>query len=222
MIRLYTTERAYDWGVLRSTHASKVKFALAEKGLPWEVERLHPGDLWKKPPAMRAVHPLAKVPWIVDDGFGVYDSTVILEWLEERYPEPPLLPRDPKARAEARMVETWADEALLVGALPGIWMPLWQGPAKRDAAAQEAARERLRSDALPWLEARLGDGREWLCGAFSIADVALAPAAMVLQVDGTDLSAAPRFASYLERLRARPAYRVIAPGTSLEDSERSA
>lgn len=221
MIRLATTERACPWGVLRSTHASKIKFALAEKGLPWEVERVRPGDLWKKPPAMRAVHPLAKVPWIVDDGFGVFDSTVILEWLEERYPEPALLPTDPKGRAEVRMTETWVDEALLVGALPGIWMPLWQAPEQRDGAAQEAARERLRTDALPWLETRLEDGRAWICGDFSLADVALAPAAMVLQVDATDIAAAPRFAAYLDRLRARPAYRVISPETSLEDSERS-
>lgn len=222
MIRLFTTERAYDWGVLRSTHASKIKFALAEKDVRWEVERVRPGDLWKKPPEMRAVHPLAKVPWIEDDGFGVFDSTVILEWLEDRYPRPPLLPTDPKGRAEARMVETWADEALLSGALPGIWMPLWAPPEQRDASAQEAAREQLRTAAMPWLEARLADGREWVCGAFSLADVALAPTAMVLQVDGTDLAATPHCAAYLDRLRARPAYRVISPETSLEDSERSA
>lgn len=44
MIKLGTTERFYPWGVLRSTHASKVKFVLAEKGLPWAAERIRPGD----------------------------------------------------------------------------------------------------------------------------------------------------------------------------------
>lgn len=220
MIRLASTERAYPWGVLRSTHASKVKFALVEKGVPFEMERVRPGDLWKKPPEMRVVHPHAKVPWIVDDGFGVFDSTVIVEWLEDRYPEPPLLPTDPQGRADARMVETYVDDALLMGALPGIWMPLWQPPENRDAAAQERARDQLRSEALPWLEARLADGREWMCGAFTLADVALAPTAMVLHVDGTALDDLPHFAAYLDRLRARDAYAAISPETSLEDSER--
>ena len=221
MIRLATTERAYPWGVLRSTNASKIKFAMAEKGLAFEVERVRPSDLWKKPDEMKVVHPLAKVPWIVDEGFGVFDSTVILEYLEERYPTPALLPAGAKARAEVRMVETYVDEALLTGVLAGIWMPLWQPPEKRDAAAQDAARGQLISAVLPWLEARLEDDRDWICGDFSLADVALAPCAMVLEVDGTDLAAAPRFAAYLDRLRARPAYRTISPETSLEDSERS-
>ena len=220
MIRLATTERAYPWGVLRSTNASKIKFALAEKGVPFEVERVRPGDLWKKPAEMRIVHPLAKVPWIVDDGFGVFDSTVILEYLEDRYPDPALLPVAAAARADVRMVETFVDEALLTGVLPAIWMPLWQPPERRDATAQDAARGELLSSVLPWLETRLEDGRAWVCGDFSLADVALAPCAMVLEVDETDLSAAPAFTADLERIRARPAYRTISPQTSLADSER--
>lgn len=220
MIRLATTERAYPWGVLRSTNASKIKFALVEKGLPFEVDRVQPGDLWKKPAEMRVVHPLAKVPWIVDDGLGVFDSTVILEYLEDRYPTPALLPGAVAARADVRMVETFADEALLTGVLAGIWMPLWQSPERRDASAQDAARGELRNSVLPWLEARLEDGREWMCGDFSLADVALAPCAMVLEVDATDLTVVPHFAAYLDRLRARPAYRLISPQTTLADSER--
>ena len=221
MITLATTERAYPWGVLRSTHASKVKFALAEKGVPWRVNRVRPSELWTKPDHMREHHPLAKVPWIVHDEGSVFDSTVILEWLEERYPEPTLLPGDAGARAEARMVETWADEALLTGALPAIWMPLWQPEAQRDAAAQAAAREALLTGPLRWLEARLADGREWVCAGFGIGDVALAPLAMVLEVDGADLASLPTVAAYLDRLRARPAYAAISPATSLEDSESS-
>jgi glutathione S-transferase len=57
MIVLYTTERAYSYGVLRSTNACKVKVILEEKGLPYRVERLRPGVLWKKPPKMLAKHP---------------------------------------------------------------------------------------------------------------------------------------------------------------------
>ena len=77
MIVLYTTEREYPYGTLRSTNASKVKVILEEKRLPYKVERLRPGDLWKKPPDMLAKHPLGKVPYIDDNGVIVYNSSVI-------------------------------------------------------------------------------------------------------------------------------------------------
>ncbi len=218
MIRLGTTERSYPWGVLRSTHASKVKFALAEKSLPWEVERIRPGDLWRKPPELLAKHPLGKVPWIEDEGTLIWDSTVILEYLEERYPKPRLLPEDTRARADVRMVTRFVDEAILGGDLPAIWMPWWSKEEDRDARAMEEGRRRLRQRALPWLETRLADGRDWICGKLSMADTGLAAMAMVLQVDGFQLDEFPALADYLERIRRRRAYLAISPKTSLEDS----
>ena len=217
MIVLYTTERAYPHGVLRSTNASKVKVILEEKGLPYRVERLRPGDLWKKPPEMLAKHPLGKVPYIDDNGVIVYDSTVINEYLEERYPTPPLLPQEPLARARARMLENFGDEAILVGDLPLIWMPSWSKPEERDAARMEKGREGLRIRALPYLEQALEE-REYLCGTFTLADAPYMALAMVLEVDHMPLDHFPRVATYLARLRTRPSYQSISPTTSLADS----
>lgn len=222
MIRLTTTERAYPWGVLRSTNASKVKFALAAKALSWEVNRLAPGDLWRKPAEILAYHPLGKVPWIEDEGAIVWDSTVIFEYLEERYPQPALLPTDALERARVRMVETFVDEAILVGDLPAVWMPWWTPEEKRDAHAMEEGRKRLRQRAFPWLEKQLENAPAYICGSqLTLADCGLAAVAMVLEVDGMELTEFPQLSAYLERLRAHPAYACIAPGTSLEGSERS-
>src|SRR5437870_993006 len=121
MITLYTTERDYPWGTLRSTHASKVKIVLEEKGLPYRIGNLPPGHLWKKPPELLAMHPLGKVPAINDEGIVIFDSSVINEYLEERYPNPRLMPDDPTKRAAVRQCEQFADEAILVGDLPPIW-----------------------------------------------------------------------------------------------------
>lgn len=217
MIVLYTTEREYPWGTLRSTNASKVKVILEEKGLAYRVERLRPSDLWNKPPEMLAKHPLGKVPWIEDDGLVVYDSSVINEYLEDRCPAPSLLPTDPVARARARMLENFGDEALLVGCLPAIWMPWWSKPENRDTRGMEQGREQLRGRVLPYLEAELAD-REYLCGGFTLADAPYMAVAMVLEVDGMALADFPRVAAYLERLRARPSYRSISPRTSLAES----
>jgi len=217
MIKLYTTERAYRYGTLRSTNASKVKVILEEKGLPYRVERLQPGDLWKKPAEMLGKHPLGKVPYIDDGSVTVYDSTVINEYLEERYPDVRLLPADPIARARSRMLENFGDEAILVGDLPAIWMPWWSKPEERDTTRMEKGREGLRTRAFPYLERELA-GREYLCGTFTLADAPYMALAMVLEVDRMPLDAFPRVGSYLERLRARPSYRSISPQTSLADS----
>ncbi len=221
MIILHTMERSYPWGTLRSTFSSKTKVILEEKGVSYRVERVKIGDIWKKTPEVLEKNPLGKVPWIDDDEIRVYDSTVINEYLEERYPEPRLLPADPLERARVRALENYGDEIVLSGPVPRIWMPWWSKPEQRNQEDMDNARETLRSRALPFLEKTL-DNREYMAGVFSLADAPYMAVAMVLQVDGMSLDGFPNFAAYLDRLRARPSYRAIDPNTSLEDSAGSA
>jgi len=215
MIILYTTERDYPWGALRSTHASKVKVVLEEKRVPYRIENMPPGNLWKKPPEMLARHPLGKVPYIEDGPLTIYDSTVIGEYLEERYPEPALMPSSPLERAKVRELEQFGDEAILVGNLPPIWMPYWTEPAKRDLERMEKGREGLRKRDFPYLEQVLdsagNDG--YICGNFSLADIPFMPLAMVLEVDAIPLGDFPQVERYLSKLRSRPSYRAISPST---------
>ena len=210
-------ERRYPWGTLRSTFSSKTKVVLEEKGLPYRVDRVRIGDVWKKVPEVLAKNPLGKVPWIDDGDVTVYDSSVINEYLNERYPDPPLVPTDPVARARARALENYADEIILSVHVPKIWMPWWSPPEQRDAQAMEKARADLRARALPFVEERL-TGHDYLAGEFSLADVPFMALAMVLQVDGMALDELPNLKAYLARLRQRPSYRAIDPTTSLEDS----
>ena len=217
MIVLHTMERAYPWGTLRSTFSSKTKVVLEEKGLAYRVEREKIGDIWKKTPEVLAKNPLGKVPWIDDGDLRVYDSTVINEYLDERYPAPALLPRDPLERARVRALENYGDEIVLSGPLPRIWMPWWSKPEQRNEEDMAQGRETLKQRALPFLEKTL-EGRDYLAGEFTLADAPYMAVAMVLQVDGMSLDGFPNFAAYLERLRGRPSYRAIDPRTSLEAS----
>jgi glutathione S-transferase len=215
---LASTEREYPWGTLRSTNASKVKVILEEKGLAYRMERLRPGDLWKKPETILANHPLGKVPYLKTEDDGVvFDSTVINEYLDDKYPDPSLKPAGASLLARMRMLENFADEAFLVGDLPKIWMPIWSKPQDRNEDAMEAGREGLRSRGLPYLEKQI-TGAEYLCDSFTLADAPFMAVAMVLEVDATDLSDFPSCAAYFDRLRARDSYRSISPATSLEDS----
>jgi glutathione S-transferase len=178
---------------------------------------MRPGDLWKKPPEFLAKHPLGKVPYIEDGDRLIYDSTVINEYLEDQYSVPSLMPAAPVDRATVRMFENYCDEAILVGDLPGLWMPYWSPPEKRDLERMEKSRIALRNRALPFIERTIGD-KDYLCGEFTLADVGYMCLAMVLQVDALDLGGFPRTAAYLERLRARPSYLAISPATSLVES----
>lgn len=219
MMILATTEREYPWGVLRSTNASKVKVVLEEKGLSYKVDRLSPGNLWKKPEELLEKHPLGKVPYLETDDDGViYDSTVINEYLEDRYREPQLRPSDTLMAARMRMLIKYSEEAILLGALPLIWMPFWSKPEDRDLQQMEKGREQLRQKVFPYLEKQI-DGQDYLCKVFTLADTPFMAMAMVLEVDAMDIGDFPKVEAYLKRLRERNSYKAISPLTSLEDSE---
>jgi len=221
MIVLYTTERDYPWGTLRSTHASKTKVVLEEKGIPYRIENLPPGNLWKKPPEMLAKHPLGKVPYIDDEDLIMFDSTVINEYLDEHYGTGAhLMPTDRVERAHVRQAEQFADEAILGGSLPLIWMPYWSSPEKRDLDSMEKGRALLRSRDLPFLEKLLerAHGGDYICGEFSLADAPMMALAMVLEVDGMKLDEFPHVARYLDNLRKRKSYRALSPRTKVADA----
>ena len=152
MITLYTMERDYPYGTLRSTNGSKTKVVLEEKGLAYQVETVSPGAVWKKLPEILAKHPLGKVPWIEDGDLVIYDSTVINEYLNEKSENNPLLAREPAKRARARALENYADEGVLSKLLPLIWMPWWSAEEQRDADSMEKGRQGLRDQIFPFLD----------------------------------------------------------------------
>ncbi len=217
MIILYTMEREYPYGALRSTNGSKVKVVLAEKGLDFQTQTVRPGDVWKKLPEVLAKHPLGKVPWIDDGDLTLYDSTVINEYLNEKSAANPLLPLDLQSRSKVRALENYGDEGVLAKFLPMIWMPWWSPPEQRDETAMQKGRDGLMTQVLPFLQTTL-DAQDYLCGDFSLADVPMMAVAMVLQVDGMSVAEFPMVEAYLERLRQRPSYRLIDPKTPVDDA----
>src|SRR3546814_3731201 len=100
----------------RRLFARKVEIALGEKGLAFEREMapFSQGEGYSpKHPAVLAANPKGQVPVLVDGDLTLFDSTVIFEYLEDAYPQPPLMPRQPAARAQCRLLELTADEILL-------------------------------------------------------------------------------------------------------------
>ena len=146
---------------------------------------------------------------------------MIDEYLDDRYGPPRLLPDDPLARAQVRQLEQFADEALLVGNLPPIWMPYWSDPDKRDAERMEKGARgsaHARSSVYRKDARRRRPPAACLCGGFSMADVPMMVLAMVLEVDQLALDEFPRVERYLRELRLRPSYRAISPRTKVAEA----
>lgn len=207
MLTLYQFEGSpYSW---------KVRIALAEKGIPWKpiVPRNREAD-----PDFRRLTPIGKVPVLVtEDGTAVCESTIILEYLDERYPDPPLLPGHPADRARARMVEEIADQYLapalrtmLLSRLRfegGVWH---RRPDPNPA--QEAEGFRAAAPYLDHLD-RLARGREYFQNAFGYGDIGLIP---VLGRSGRAVNLPlaerwPGLAAWLDRCLTRASVSSTAP-----------
>jgi glutathione S-transferase len=197
--------KLYDFPM--SPRARKVRIVLAEKGLQYEKVTVDITKGEQKKPEFLAVNPYGKVPALQDDGLAVYESTIIMEYLNDKYPNPPLLPSDPGQRARARVLMHYADNpydsalAALVGEI--FFKP--KGQADQNVIAK--AKQDL-NICFERLERELG-GNDYLLGSFSLADigyVAWAPLFGPLQVETP--SQCGRVISWLNRLKDRPSVKA--------------
>jgi glutathione S-transferase len=154
-----------------SLFTAKVRIALAEKHIACErveVPFSRANGYTPKHPDVLALNPKAQVPVLVDGDLALYDSTLITEYLEDVQPLPPLYPKEPADRARVRQAEAASDEIFF----PHVWTlirSVYYG-SPTDPAAVPAARLAIAATHRE-LDARLA-GREWLCGEYSVADIA--------------------------------------------------
>jgi RNA polymerase-associated protein len=149
------------WHAWTCPYCQRVRIALAEKRL--QVEE-HVVDLGNKPPELMEVNPAGGVPVLVVDGVAIPDSSAILRHLEDHAPEPALFPPDPLVRARALLIQDRVTSSL------GPHIPkLLRGSGDEKEHASQAVRAALQA-----LEQETPE-EGFLCGPFSIADIALAP-----------------------------------------------
>jgi len=195
------------WSGVLSPFSAKVRIALADKGLEYETREVpwSRRSLWgPKPPEFLAVSPRGKVPVLIDGGVTVYDSTVICEYLEDRYPGRRLLPTDAAARARCRQLEDDADFAMTEHVTPLV-QELF---TKTDDGVRDLARLSAASEALvrryDELERELA-GREYLCDTFTVADIATFMVVAFASTLGTPPAERHvRLRAWVDRVRARP------------------
>ena len=142
-------------------HCHRVRLVLAAKGVSYDLVLVDPA---KPPEDLSDLNPYNSVPTLVDRDLVLYETGVISEYLDERYPHPPLMPIDPLSRARLR---------LAMVRLERDWLPLAEQSVGTSKTA-EAARKRLRENlvsALPLFKA----SKFFLNPEMSLADCALAP-----------------------------------------------
>ena len=217
-----------------SVCAQKVRFALAEKGLAFESRHfnLRAGD--QKDPAYLELNPNGYVPTLVHDGFVVYESTVVCEYLDDAFPAPALKPADAQGRARMRSFTKFIDAAIFPAtgtvsmsiafhhqyapeiydkmemARPG-WLQNFRNLQKGvdNPAFPNAIRrlDKMLADMETALETHRGP---WLVGdIFTLADIGNAP--YVTRLDHLKFLAPmvarrPRVAAWYELIVARPGY----------------
>lgn len=154
-----------------SPYAMKIRGILYEKGIEFEKHEIHTQS--QRAELLR-LNPRGEVPALVDGGIVLFDSKVIAEYIEEAYPIPPLLPKDPAQRAHCRALEllsdTEIDGAVLAFSVFKYFRP---GLGETLPGAFENAESALRAH-FAALDRRL-EGREYFVGAFSRADLAFIP-----------------------------------------------
>lgn len=172
----------------------RCRFVLFEKGMDFEIRDV---DLFNKPEDISVMNPYGQVPILVERDLILYESNIINEYIDERFPHPQLMPADPVQRGRARLLLFNFERELFVHV---------EALEKQDAKKIDKARVLVR-DRLAQLAPVVTKNKFMLGEDFSMIDVALAPLLWRLDYYGIELpkTAAP-VQKYAERIFSRPAF----------------
>jgi len=190
-----------------SSNSDRVKIALAEKGLAWDGVTVSLAKKDQKRPEHLRRNPYGKIPVIDDDGKILFESCIINEYLDEKYPNPPLMPKDPFLRGRGRILVDYA--------LNYLHEPYWalrgemlKKESERNVAMIDEKRRTLRK-LLEYLEEALGD-KPYFLGDFSLTDIAVIPRFLRMETYGAmPAPTLPKLNQWLERMKERSSVQAI-------------
>ena len=198
--------KLYDF--LPCPFGQKVRIALAEKGLTYDLVQVDITKGENRHPDFFRLNPFGRVPVLVDEDTTIYDSTIINEYLEDEYPEPPILPPvGSSAQRAARTPRGFRRYLVYTAGRPadgGIGKPDGERNAERLQRLNQAV-ERV----LDYLNQELA-GAQFLAGDFSVAEIAFIPRLLVLPNLGIEAGTnRPNIDGWIKRLLERPSLRNL-------------
>jgi glutathione S-transferase len=198
-----------------SPYAWRVWLGLERKDIAYELKTMSfsAGDLRK--PEYLAINPRGKVPVVVDDGFALYESVAILEYLDEQYPRAKLFPGDVRQRALVRRMVQEADQYYALSMETLVDEVLFTAPDKWDTERISEGRRGVAQELMLWETLMQGD---YLAGALSAADFTLYPLiALSLRMEkrkpDLELRGAigPKITAWMKRIESLPYFQKTWP-----------
>lgn len=185
-------------------YSHRVRIVLAEKGVTVEIHDVDPDN---KPEDLASLNPYNSLPTLVDRELVLYDANVMMEYLDERFPHPPLLPVYPVARAQSRL---W------INRIEKDWGGLISTILANNGKESDAARKEL-SDSLIAVAPIFNDLPYFMSEEFSVVDCCVAPILWRLPVLGIELpeKQCKGMLQYMDRLFERESFQA-----SLSEAER--
>ncbi|MFM5953897.1 MAG: glutathione S-transferase family protein [Novosphingobium sp.] len=202
------------FGFPLSPFVRKVHLVAAEKGVAVEAVPANPRSPSDE---FAAASPFRKIPALQDGDFTLADSTAIVTYIDALHPQPAIFPAEPRARGKAIWWEEFAD-TILAAASGKVVFNRFVAPKVLGVPGDEQAAEEGVGDVLKladWFESQVPE-TGWLCGEFSIADIAVATVFRTLGYVGLEPGADrhPRTAAWYGRVTARPAWQAVAAAES--------
>ena len=207
------------YGIGVSPFVRKVRLALELKGIDYANEPVVPMAL---PDDFLAMSPMGKIPAFQDDQVTVADSSVICEYLEERYPEVPLMPVAPAERARCRFLEEYGDTAVVNAATPMFFETVVKPnfmQQEPDQAALDTAFNEVQPQVYGYLEQQVPDSGFLFGDNLSMADIGIVCPIItghMLTTYAFDEARWPRLGAYLQRVLQQP---VVAARVAAEQQE---
>jgi len=208
-------------GISGSPFLRSVEIALREKGLDYQLHAMSPGE--HKQPEHLARHPFGRIPAFEHDGFAIFETQAIIRYLDEVFPNPPLTPGNPQARARMNQVIGVIEWYFFPKAAAPIAFNRIIGPKLLGLPTDEAAI----AEAMPMaqtcfavLDGILGDQPYYGADRISIADIMLGAQVDLLSdtPEGAHLLAGTRLLPWLNRMRQRSSFVETQPPAKLREA----
>ena len=191
-----------------STYSRRVRIALLEKNIPAELVEVDMMSRAHRSPGYLALNPYGRVPTLEEDGFVLYESTAILEYLEATHPTPPLVPADTRGRATVAMHMKLCDLQLARQTGTIIFPKRFLPKERWDEAAMAQAKKEIEKH-LDILETQL-KGRQYMVGdRYSLVEVCYTPFVEFLPL--MEITPPPAVGSWVQRMLDRPSAQQTKP-----------
>ena len=190
----------------RSGNSREVKIVMAEKRIPFEPINVHADKEAKESPEFRKASPKGTVPAIIDGDVYMSEAFLINQYLDQKYPEPTLMPQDEKRKEELRRFVAVVDKKLVLN----IGLLVIECLLKPKPEQREDFKEKKRAEVLEGMKEidRMLEGKEYIFENYSLADVAVTPHIAALPILGSGIPAdLKNMTAWFQRIQARPSFK---------------